>query len=312
MEVKKNQGTVNLFNTRLAVFTGKGGVGKTSLATAFAVAAARAGKRVLLVEVRSPRRIPPLFGIQPEDDGPLELRPGIDWINLVPRAALQTYGMKVLKLKPVYRAVFEQRAVRRFLRAVPALAEVLILGHLVHLIEKNDYDVTVLDAPSTGPGAQMLDAPRAILERVSRGPMHEGAAWIQAMLTDPAQTRIHLVTVAEELPVTEVLELFHRIRDELKLPLGLAMVNRLLPDLLADCADELLTQAAAHELGRALAQAGELYRSRLRLQETYLDRLRAGIDLPILSFPEVVLPTDHWAVIDALTKALPRQMETEA
>ena len=135
---------------KLLVVMGKGGVGKTVTCAAMAHRAKRAGLRVLLAEVRAPRRLPGLFQQQVTHDGPLELAPGIDWINFTAQAALETYAMRLLKLRSVYRAVFEQRVVRRFLRALPSLAELLILGHLTFLIEEGQHDLVILDAPSTG------------------------------------------------------------------------------------------------------------------------------------------------------------------
>ncbi|MBW1808094.1 MAG: chromosome partitioning protein [Deltaproteobacteria bacterium] len=300
MEVKRNKAFSIALEKQLLVFTGKGGVGKTAVSAASCLAAARTGKRTLLVEIRSPRRIPPMFGITPSNDGPLELRPGITWINLTPEIALQTYAMRKLKLRSVYRAVFEQRMVRRFLRAVPSLAEILILGHLTHLIENSDYDLTVLDAPSTGPGAQMLEAPRAVTESVSKGPLYDGAAWIQALLSDPSRTMINLVVLPEELPVTEAIDLFHKVRDVLNLPLGFSIANRTLIDPFPSVTNADFERVADFKLGRPLVQAALLFRSRLRLQEVYLDRLRAGVDLPVMILPEISKSSADLTVIDSL------------
>jgi len=267
---------------------GKGGVGKTVTCAAIARRAARAGKRVLLAEVRAPRRLPSLFGLRAEQDGPLQLAPGIQWINFTPQAALETYAMRLLKLRAVYRAVFEQRAVRRFLRALPSLSELLMLGHLVHLIEEGPADLVVLDAPSTGPGALMLEVPQVIMRTVPEGPLRDGAEWIQRLLGDPARTTIHLVVLPEELPVSEAISLHHRLRDDLGLARGFVVANRCLPNPFppgqhpaVDDEGSPMTEANA-----ALIQAARSLRGRLNLQQVYLDRLQAGVDQAIIQLPE--------------------------
>lgn len=275
---------------RLVFFTGKGGVGKTSVSAAFGLAAARAGKRVLLAEIRSPGKIPPLFGVAPAADGTLTLGPRLDWRNFTPQDALQTYAMRIIKLRSVYRAVFEQRALRQFLKAIPALSEILVLGHLAFLVEQNSYDLIVVDAPSSGPGALMLGAPRSVLEGVSSGPLHDGAAWIQSLIADHARCCVNLVALAEELPVNESIDLFHRLKDDLGLPTGLLVVNRTLEDPFDGHAAGVCRAAAALELGRSLAESCRLFRSRLELQQHYLDRLQAGVDLACVRLSEMLEP----------------------
>jgi anion-transporting ArsA/GET3 family ATPase len=308
VEVKGNNQLGSLFTRKLLVFTGKGGVGKTTLASALAIRAASTGKRVLLAEVSSPRRIPALFGAAPQTNGPQQIHENITWINLTAATALETYAIKILRFRSVYRAVFEQRAVRRFLRAVPSLAEILTLGHLTHLLEGGEFDLAVVDAPSSGPGAQMLETPRAVLDSAPRGPLRDGAAWIQKLLGDPKQAAINLVVVPEELPVSEAVSLFQRLR-AMDMPLGMAFVNRTLNDPFFPDGKQVFDAAGELELGRELASASSLWRSRLRLQETYLDRLRAGLDLPVILLPEVFERPSSSAVVDLLSGKLSENPE---
>ncbi len=304
VKVKENSPLAKLLDGKLAIFTGKGGVGKTSLSTAVALSALKTGRRVLLAEVRSSRRIPPLFGVKTENDGPLRLQDGLEWIHLTPAAALEVYAVRLLRFRSVYRAVFEQRAVRRFLKAIPSLSEILVLGHLAFLIEEGRYDLAILDAPSSGPGALMLAAPRAVMQTAPRGPLYNGAEWILKLLENRKQTTINLVVTPEELPVSEAVDLHHRLKDELELPLGAVFLNRTLEDPFPPRAEAVLAAAGRHPLGSSLASSAALLRTRLKLQEVYIDRLRAGVDLEVILLPEILTPGDNLTVVNQLAGAL--------
>jgi anion-transporting ArsA/GET3 family ATPase len=304
VKVKENSPLAALLDGKLVIFTGKGGVGKTSLSAALAQCAVERSQRVLLAEVRSSRRIPPLFGIEPEGDGPLELRAGLEWIHLTPAAALEVYAMRLLRFRSVYRAVFEQRAVRRFLRAIPSLSEILVLGHLAFLVEDGRYDRVILDAPSSGPGALMLAAPREVMQGAPHGPLFSGAEWIQKLLTDGKRTRVHLVVTPEELPVSEAVDLHHRLQDELDLPLGAVVINRTLENPFPHRAEAVLAAAGLLTQGRSLASSAALLRARLALQEVYIDRLRAGVDLEAIPLPEIFSSGDDLTVVKHLSDVL--------
>jgi anion-transporting ArsA/GET3 family ATPase len=304
VKVKENSLLAKLYDRKLVIFTGKGGVGKTSISAALALAAQKSGKRVLIAEVRSSRRIPPLFGIEAESDGPLGLQEGLEWIHLTPAAALEVYAVRLLRFRSVYRAVFEQRAVRRFLKAIPSLAEILVLGHLAFLVEEKHHDLVILDAPSSGPGALMLAAPREVMRGAHRGPLTEGAEWIQKLLADERQTTVNLVVTPEELPVSEAVDLHHRLKDELNLPLGAVFLNRILEDPFPARLTKALQAVGHNPLGRPLAASATLLRARLRLQEVYLDRLRAGVDLEAMLLPEILSAGDNLDIVNRLAGAL--------
>lgn len=257
---------------RLHLLLGKGGVGRSTLCAALALHLTGRGRRVLLCEMRSQRALPPLFGRETSSDGPLELSPAMRWMSLAPGAALATYAGLKLRFRMVARAVFDQPRVRRFLHAVPALAEILMLGQLCHLAERGEADAIVLDAPSTGPALLMLEAPASVLQTAPAGPLRDGARWIREWLSDPRRTALHRVTLAEELPVSESLELDQRLR-EAALPDGLWLLNRLLPEDVEPPPETALARARTVAGMEALSRALAVYRDRLDSQRRELSRL---------------------------------------
>jgi anion-transporting ArsA/GET3 family ATPase len=293
-EARPQQDLNHLLDHRLIILIGKGGVGKTVVSTVLAMIAAKMGKRVLLGEVRS-EKIPRLFGQNPNTEGTHPLAPNLTWINLTTRSALETYVMQKIKIRAVYRAVFEHPMVRRFLRAVPSLSEILILGHICYFLEQESHDIFVLDAPSTGPGALMLQAPDAIYSTASPGPLKEGAQWIKTTIADREKTAIHLVTTPEELPVDESFALFRHFTEE-KMPLGSLIINRCIAKK-RQMAPQLLDILANYTSSQAIKTAWDDYNSHVDSQKDQRQRLQ-GINLPGLIIPEVISSSESQLLED--------------
>jgi anion-transporting ArsA/GET3 family ATPase len=119
----------SLLDLRFIVLSGKGGVGRTTVAAALARAAAREGRRVLIAQTDSVERLGKMLG-QTSPIGPVvrSVGPGIDAVNMTPQESLHQYALLVLKYETVYRAVFGNRAVRGFLSAIPGLDAYAMLG----------------------------------------------------------------------------------------------------------------------------------------------------------------------------------------
>jgi anion-transporting ArsA/GET3 family ATPase len=288
----------DLLDRRLVVVTGKGGVGKSTVAAALATLAARRGKRVLVAEVDARERVAPMLGGRPSGPVVRLVLPGISTVNVDPRHALEEYALMVVKVRAIYQAVFENRVVRFFLRAVPSLAETLMLGKILHEARsesggKPRWDLVIVDAPATGHAVQLLGVPKALLDTVPAGPLRRDAEWMQALLTDPARTSVVLVSLPEEMPVSETVELDAQVRDLLRIPRGPVFVNampdaRFPPDELERLRGLVGSEPPVGPAARAAVLQGE----RRERAEEQVARLREALGRPLVTLP--LLATERW------------------
>jgi anion-transporting ArsA/GET3 family ATPase len=299
-----------LLDRRLVVVTGKGGVGKSSIAAALALVAARSGRRVLVCEVNAQERVAPLLGAPPAGTTIREARPGLFTVNVTPAEAMREYGLMIVKFQTIYEAVFENRLVRHFLRVVPSLGELVMLGKILHEVRaeaqgRPRWDLVVLDAPATGHAVQLLRVPGAMLGTVPPGPLRSDAQWMREWLIDPARTALAIVTLPEEMPVTEAIELDQQLRDQVGIAPAALLVNAM-PERRFEPAEVERLRALAGApgpLGQA-ARAALLQAVRAEAAARDLARARAALDLPTTLLP--LLPAPRWgaAEVERLAVAL--------
>jgi Anion-transporting ATPase len=290
--------TPPLLDRRLVIVTGKGGVGKSTVTAALALLAARAGKRVLVCEVNAQERIAPLLGA--ERAGPVvrEATAGVFTVNVTPQEAMREYGIMVLRFRTIYDAVFENRLVRYFLRVVPSLAELVMLGKILHEARAEEaggprWDLVLVDAPATGHAVQLLRVPSALVDTVPGGPLRHDADWMEAMLVDPARTSVAIVTLPEEMPVNEAVELDAQVRGVLGMHRGALFVNAM-PEARFSPGEEARLAALAGApppLGPA-ARAARLQALRADQAARYLARAAAALDATPTVIP--LLPVVEW------------------
>jgi anion-transporting ArsA/GET3 family ATPase len=229
--------TPSLLGHRFLFVVGKGGVGKTTVGTALALAAATRGKRVLLAMCNAKERVSALLGVPPIGTHNVTVLPNLDVVNMVPRAALEEYGLMVLRSKTLFKAVFENNVVSALLRGTPGIEAWSMLGKAYfHTKEtlpdgRPRYDLVIVDAPATGHGLEMLRVPKIITDVAPPGLLRREAEEAVALFRDPERSGVVVVTLAEEMPVQETLELHGILRTELVLPVKLLVVNQVLPRL---------------------------------------------------------------------------------
>ncbi|MDP9152320.1 MAG: AAA family ATPase, partial [Myxococcota bacterium] len=202
-----------LADKRFVVVTGKGGVGKTTVCAAEALALAAKGKRVLVAMCNAKERLSVMLGAGPIGADVVAVAENVWAVNMNPDKALEEYGVLVLRSRALYKTLFDNRYVRTFLRAVPGMQEWSLLGkawwHTTETLPNGafKYDVVILDAPATGHGLDMLRVPKVILDVVPPGLLRRDAERAWALFQDPKTCAIVLVTLPEEMPTSETIEL---------------------------------------------------------------------------------------------------------
>lgn len=308
-----------LSEKKLSLVLGKGGVGKTTIAAAWALALSRRNKRVLLAQVHAKERLSQFLGVDPVGDQIREVRNNLFAVNMTPDAALHEYALMILRFERLYKIVFENKMIKSFLRAIPGLDEWTMLGKTwFHSEEKLPdgrprFDHIVLDCPATGHGIYFLQAPRAVLDAVPEGPMTEYAEKMRALLEDPARTVPLFITLPEDMPVNETIELREASEKTLHLPKGALVVNALHPNLFPDDASrEAFEALSASEEGKSEAlapfvAAGRRRIERRRLQEKYLRRIESSFaDLPQVQVPFVAARSFGFPEIEKIADVLER------
>ncbi|HEY6460103.1 MAG TPA: ArsA family ATPase [Polyangiaceae bacterium] len=276
-----------LADKRFVLVTGKGGVGKTTVCAAEALALAAKGKRVLVAMCNAKERLSVMLGVPSIGSEVVGVADNVWAVNMNPDKAIEEYGILVLHSRALYKTLFDNKYVRSFLRGVPGMQEWSMLGKAWwHTTERradgsSRFDVVILDAPATGHGLDMLRVPKVILDVVPPGLLRRDAERAWAMFQDPKTCAIVLVTLPEEMPTTETIELA-RALGELKLPIGRVVVNGVLPPLFSKeerAALEAAKDLDPHAPGDAALLAGRDRSTRERVQAESLGRLSR--ELPI-------------------------------
>jgi anion-transporting ArsA/GET3 family ATPase len=314
---------IALLDLRFILLSGKGGVGRTTVAAALARAAAGRGKRVLIAQTDAVERLGKFFG-QPGPIGSTvrTLAPGIDAVNMTPKESLHQYALLVVHYEAVYRALFGNRAVRGFLSAIPGLDAYSMLGkawwHTTETVAATPgkaqgaaalkYDLVVLDGPASGHTLSMLKIPRAIVGAAPAGPLVKDARSLSELLADATRTALVIVTLPEDLPARETVELAHAARAQLGVSLGPVIVNAMPPARLSDAPvaavlDRLPETTGDDALDATLRMAGTLRRQRATA-DGILSDLRRDPALPLVLLPRLPSTDLGPREIDELARAL--------
>ena len=306
----------DLLDKRLLFVTGKGGVGKSTVATALGLLSARRGLRTIVAELASQERLQGLFS---RDEGEqfreLELAPGLFTISIDPQQAMEEY----LRVKggTIGQALGSSRLFQAFAMATPGMRELLSIGKVWELAQLNrrtrgaaPYDLVIVDAPATGHGVGLLRTPRTFADIARVGPIAHQGQTIADTIADSEFTGVIAVATPEEMPVNETVALAGELARD-GLPLDLVVVNALYPARF-DAAeiDELegaLTRTRS-ALARSALRAALSEHARAATQREQRDRLHARVDCQLVELPyvfadEIALPQLQ-SLADVLEAAL--------
>jgi anion-transporting ArsA/GET3 family ATPase len=296
---------------RILIVSGKGGVGKTTIAAALALVAARAGRKVCVAEVDRKGSLAKLLGGGPVGYEPEELSPGVWGMGIVPEDALKEYLDVQYHMKRISRLFTNTHFVDYITTAAPGLKDILVLGKIWYLEQgrrsgggRQDFDTIIVDAPAAGHMLTFLAAPMGLANMVSVGPLKRQSDWLVEMLRDPKRTRAHLVTLAEEMPVSETIETFDALQSRIGIDAGTVFANAVYSRLLSaeeeKELDAMTSQKRVDELAieakgvgltlddedlEALVGYARFLGARRAIQSTHLTKLRKAIADPVVELP---------------------------
>lgn len=306
-----------IFERPLVLVTGKGGVGKSTVAAALGVAAADSGLRTLVCEVGEQSRVARLLGTTTDAElgDEREVRPGLSTVSIDPDDALKAWLGKQLGSRSLVNILTRSNLFSYFVAAAPGARELVTATKIWELAQRprwdkdaTTYDVVIADLPATGHALGLLRAPKTFTDIARIGPIASQAGAVARSIADPVQTALVAVTIPGELPVSETLDLQRRVEDVLDRSLDLIIAN--------DVLTSRWTSAEADDVGVSggVAIAGRVHGAiareagRAASQREQLQRLAAGAVVPVVELSHrtatMLGPDDVQALSDALASTL--------
>jgi anion-transporting ArsA/GET3 family ATPase len=315
-----------LFSHKLLFVTGKGGVGKTTVAAAIALLASEQGKRTLVCEAEPKGDLARAYECGPTPFAGRRVSDGLVAMSMDTEASLREYLRVVARVPTVGHIGPVARAFDFVATAAPGIREILTVGKLCFEVREGHYDLVVVDASSTGSVVGQLAAPTGINELIRVGVVRQQTDWILDILGDPARTGAVLVTTPEEMPVTEAVDLAGRLAKETPVHLACVVANRVLPELFGRSEEQIFNELARPS--RLSEIAGELDSSRELVEDVlgaarlavtvrrdgvgHLERLRAEIapEVPLLYLPYLFARSHGLRAVLQVARALSEELLT--
>jgi anion-transporting ArsA/GET3 family ATPase len=291
---------------RVLFVVGKGGVGKSVITASLGLAASARGERVCIAEMNGAESVSTLLGCPPVGYPATKVAEGLDAISISPEKATEDYLVRALRFRKLYDLVFRNRYIEPFMNGILGLSDLCSIGKVMDLEWQREdgsygpdskgpyrYDRILVDCPATGHGLALLRAAQTMMDVTRAGPLYNNSAMIAELLEDRSKTAVLLVTLPEEMPVTETLESVSSLRSDMNIALNGIVINAV-PAALASTKDlqafwsDLVVEAGA--LGghaAAAARHGEERRQVRRQADAYISRLSSSSRLPVLELPKI-------------------------